>query len=128
MVDGYKDSEELIKNCEEKHQQTKQEKIYFQARIRLSNFDLHHKEVTELKIAKEEFKSLKGWRDSNERAEECTKLIELWEKRMKAEREKQTELKKMIALEEEYTKRRNKKIAIAGFSIALVVIVLIIIL
>ena len=108
-ISGYKDSEELSKQCFEKSETLRKDSIY-EAAVGYMKLD----NTTGYGLAINSFKSIPGWKDADEQTDICKKRIEeihLVEKRMESEMiadERRTALTKSIKA----SKRRKKFLAV----------------
>ncbi len=130
-IEEYKDSKVLASECYEKAEMSHKDMIYNEANNLITYIPYSTTNKNYIPIyrkAIETFKTIDGWKDSNEKAEWCKQKIEEIKEREEAERlecERQTEIARVEA---EKRAKRNKKIALITTPIICAVIVFVIVL
>ena len=93
-VSGFRDADSLKRECLEKAENCRKDRIYNEAVLKMSSDS-----VSDIKTAIRQFESIKGWRYSAENIDACYELLEEIKAREETEREKK-----------EVTKKKRKKI------------------
>ena len=110
-IGEYKDSADLAKECYDKAEFARKDSIYSYA-VSKQSLDF----VPSLKIAIDNFSLIPGWKDADERLEECKKRFE--EKQLEQQQEAQR-------IELENKKKKEKTIKISKILVPIVAVVLV---
>lgn len=97
-IGDFKDAQALAQSCFEKAEASKKDEIYQESLRYYTSNQIHY-----LRIALEQFESIPGWEDADEKAEQCKQRIE----QLNARAEREAEEKRVAA------KKRKKALAIA---------------
>ena len=97
-IGDFKDAQALAQSCFEKAEASKKDEIYQESLRYYTSNQIHY-----LRIALEQFKSISGWEDADEKAEQCKQKIE----QLNAKAAREAEEKRAAA------KKRKKALAVA---------------
>ena len=97
-IGDFKDAQALAQRCFEKAEASKKDEIYQESLRYYTSNQIHY-----LRIALEQFKSISGWEDADEKAEQCKQKIE----QLNAKAAREAEEKRAAA------KKRKKALAVA---------------
>mgnify|MGYP004582251085 CR=1 FL=1 len=122
-IGGFKDADELARQCFEKADVCRKERLYSYAK---SNMD--RKKIASYEEAIKVFGEIQGWKDSEEQICTCQKKIEEMKAKVEADRLVRERFAELARKEAEKRAKRNKKIAIITTPIVCVVIAFIIVL
>ena len=119
----YKDSASLVSYCYKKAEETRKDKILFEATEMMTG-----ESIFNYKSAIKLFESIAGWKDADEKASRCKKMmaeIRAQNEAVRLERKRQAEINREKAAQ---IAKRNKKIATIAAPIVCAIIVFLIIL
>ena len=121
-IAGYKDAEELAQKCVEKAEACRKDSIYNQA---VSNFQCRTPKAINYAISL--FKSISGWRDSEDKIVQCKNALVELEEQQEAERIRLQKQAIAQSIAKELEIKRIKQIAIIISSIVFAIIMIAII-